>query len=104
MPTASTTNTIPPNTTAASTTRTANLPLWGLLALSTVAFAAVTTQLLPAGLLPQLGGSLHVSQGQVGLLVSVYAAASFGAAIPLTAALRGLPRRPVLLGVLTGFA
>jgi predicted MFS family arabinose efflux permease len=104
MPTASTTNTTPPNTTAASTTRTANLPLWGLLALSTVAFTAVTTQLLPAGLLPQLGGSLHVSQGQVGLLVSVYAVASFGAAIPLTAALRGLPRRPVLIGVLTGFA
>jgi len=59
-----------------------------LLALFTAAFTAVMTQLLPAGLLPQMGGSLHVSQGRVGFLVSVYAVASFGAAIPLTAALR----------------
>jgi len=92
------------NTTAASTTGAANLPLWGLLALSTAGFTAVMTQLLPAGLLPQMRGTLHVSQGRVGLLVSVYAVASFLAAIPLTAALRGLPRRPVLISVLTGFA
>lgn len=104
MPAAATTNTTPPNATAASTTLAANLPLWGLLALLTVAFTAVTTQLLPAGLLPQLHESLHVSEGRVGLLVSVYAAASFLAAIPLTTALRGLPRRPVLIGVLTGLA
>jgi predicted MFS family arabinose efflux permease len=104
MSTAATTNTTPSHTPAASTTGAANLPLWGLLALSTAAFTAVMTQLLPAGLLPQMRGSLHVSEGHVGFLVSVYAVASFGAAIPLTAALRGLPRRPVLLGVLTGFA
>jgi predicted MFS family arabinose efflux permease len=109
MSTAATTNTTPPNTTppnttAPPTTGAANLPLWGLLALFTAAFTAVMTQLLPAGLLPQMHGSLHVSQARVGFLVSVYALASFGAAIPLTAALRGLPRRPVLIGVLTGFA
>jgi predicted MFS family arabinose efflux permease len=94
----------PPNATAPSTTQAASLPLWGLLALFTVAFTAVTTQLLPAGLLPQLHESLHVSEGRVGLLVSVYAAASFLVAIPLTTALRGLPCRPVLIGVLTGLA
>jgi predicted MFS family arabinose efflux permease len=104
MSTAATTNTTPPNTTAASTTGAANLPLWGLLALSTAAFTAVMTQLLPAGLLPQMRGSLHVSEARVGFLVGVYAVASFGAAIPLTAALRGLPRRPLLIGVLTGLA
>jgi predicted MFS family arabinose efflux permease len=103
MSTAATTNTTPPNTTAASTTGAANLPLWGLLALSTAAFTAVMTQLLPAGLLPQMRGSLHVSDARVGFLVSAYAVASFSAAIPLTGALRGLPRRPVLIGVLTGF-
>ncbi len=92
------------STTAPSTTGAAKLPLWGLLALSTAAFTAVMTELLPAGLLPQLRGTLHVSEGRVGFLVSVYAAASFLAAIPLTAALRGLPRRPVLIGVLVGFA
>jgi predicted MFS family arabinose efflux permease len=100
MSTAATTNTTP----APSTIPAANLPLWGLLALCTAAFTAVMTQLLPAGLLPQMGESLHVSQGRIGFLVSVYALASFLAAIPLTAALRGLPRRPALIGVLTGFA
>jgi predicted MFS family arabinose efflux permease len=70
-----------------------------LLALSTAAFTAVMTQLLPAGLLPPMGEALHVSQGRVGFLVSVYAVGSFLAAIPLTAALRGLPRRPVLIGL-----
>jgi predicted MFS family arabinose efflux permease len=79
-------------------------PLRGLLALSTAAFTAVATEQLPAGLLPQLGASLHVAVGQAGFLVTGYAAASVLAAIPVTAALRGLPRRPVLIGVLTGFA
>jgi predicted MFS family arabinose efflux permease len=78
--------------------------LWGLLALCTAAFTAVTTQLLPAGLLPQMRGSLHVSQGRVGFLVGGYAVASFLAAIPLTAALRSRPRRPLLIGVLAGLA
>ncbi|REF00857.1 MFS transporter [Thermomonospora umbrina] len=78
--------------------------LAGLLALSTAAFTAVMTELLPAGLLPEMSRALHVSQGRVGFLVTAYAAASFLAAIPLTAALRGLPRRPVLIGALLGFA
>jgi predicted MFS family arabinose efflux permease len=98
------TNTTPPNITDPPTTEAANLPLWSLLALCTAAFTAVMSQLLPAGLLPQMGASLHVSEGRVGFLVSVYALASFLSAIPLTAALRGLPRRPVLIGVLAGFA
>jgi predicted MFS family arabinose efflux permease len=93
-----------PSAPAASASGTANLPLWSLLALATAAFTAVVTQLLPAGLLPQLRSGLHVSQGRIGLLVGGYAAASFLAAIPLTAALRGLPRRPLLIGVLAGFA
>ncbi|MCF2531989.1 MFS transporter [Yinghuangia soli] len=75
-----------------------------MLALFTAAFTAVLTELLPAGLLPQMSAGLGVSEGRVGFLVTAYAAASFAAAIPLTAALRGLPRRPVLIGALLGFA
>jgi predicted MFS family arabinose efflux permease len=82
----------------------ARLPLWGLLALFGSAFTAVMTELLPAGLLPLMSGDLHVPQGRVGFLVTVYAVASFLAAIPVTAALRGVRRRPVLVGVLTGLA
>src|SRR5437868_776123 len=79
-------------------------PWWGLLALATAAFTDVVTDLLPAGLLPQMSSSLHVPEARVGLLVSAFAIASALAAIPVTAARRGLPRRPVLQCVLAGFA
>ena len=79
-------------------------PWWGLLALATAAFTDVVTDLLPAGLLPQMSSSLRVPEARVGLLVSAFAVASALAAIPVTAVLRGLPRRPVLQWVLAGFA
>lgn len=82
----------------------AAFPWTGLVALSAAAFTDVTTDLLPAGLLPQMSGSLHVPQARAGLLVGAFAVASALAAIPVTAALRGLPRRPVLQCVLAGFA
>ncbi|MFM9629054.1 MFS transporter [Streptomyces galilaeus] len=82
----------------------APLPWSGLLALSTAAFTAVVTELLPAGLLPRMAPALGVSESRVGFLVTGYAVASFAAAIPVTALLRGLPRRPVLMGALLGFA
>jgi len=82
----------------------APLPWSGLLALSTAAFTAVMTELLPAGLLPRMAPALGVSEARIGFLVTGYAVASFAAAIPLTALLRGLPRRPVLVGALLGFA
>lgn len=82
----------------------ATVPLWGLLALSTAAFTAVMTELLPAGLLPQMSAALQVSQAQVGFLVTIYAAAAVVVAIPVTAALRGFRRRPVLVVVLVAFA
>jgi predicted MFS family arabinose efflux permease len=79
-------------------------PLWGLLALATAAFTDVMTDLLPAGLLPQMSASLRVSEARAGLLVTAFAVTSALAAIPVTAAVRGLPRRPLLAGVLAGFA
>src|SRR5215472_9687293 len=79
-------------------------PRWGLLALATAAFTDVVTDLLPAGSLPQMSSALHVPEARIGLLVSAFAVASALAAIPVTAAVRGLPRRPVLAGVLAGFA
>ncbi|MCX5055197.1 MFS transporter [Streptomyces sp. NBC_00201] len=89
---------------AKGTALPAALPWPGLLALSTAAFTAVMTELLPAGLLPRMAPALGVSEARVGYLVTGYALASFGAAIPLTALLRALPRRPVLIGALLGFA
>ncbi|WP_405798453.1 MFS transporter [Streptomyces longwoodensis] len=82
----------------------APLPWSGLLALSTAAFTAVLTELLPAGLLPRMAPALGVPEARIGFLVTAYAVASFAAAIPVTALVRGLPRRPVLMGALLGFA
>lgn len=90
--------------TTASPAKGTALPWSGLLALSTAAFTAVLTELLPAGLLPRMAPALGVSEARVGFLVTGYAVASFLAAIPVTAALRGLPRRPVLVATLLGFA
>jgi predicted MFS family arabinose efflux permease len=83
---------------------TTELPLAALLALATAAFTDVMTDLLPAGLLPQMSGSLHVPEARIGLLVTAFAVTSALSAIPVTAALRSLPRRGVLIVVLTGFA
>ncbi|TDD96714.1 MFS transporter [Actinomadura rubrisoli] len=93
-----------PATSPPAVSTTAGLPWPGLLALFTAAFTAVMTELLPAGLLPRMSGALDVPEARIGFLVTGYAVASFLAAIPVTAALRGFPRRPVLIGALAGFA
>ena len=79
-------------------------PLAALLALATAACIEVMTDLLPAGLLPQMSGSLRVAPERIGVLVTAFALASSVTAIPVTRWLRRLPRRPVLIAVLTGFA
>ena len=83
---------------------TSKLPLPGLLALSLAAFITVLTEALPAGLLPRMAASLDVSEALVGQLVTAYALGTLLTAIPLTAATRGLRRRPVLLVAIGGFA
>ncbi|MEQ4716945.1 MFS transporter [Nonomuraea sp. B19D2] len=84
--------------------RVGRMPWSGLLALFSAAFTAVMTELLPAGLLPRMAQALEVPEGRAGFLVTAYAVASTLSAIPLTALLRGLPRRPVLVSALVGFA
>lgn len=70
----------------------------GLVALATAAFVYVTAETLPIGLLPQLAAGLHVRQGDIGLLVTVYAAVAGLSAVPMTAWTSHLPRRQVVLG------
>jgi predicted MFS family arabinose efflux permease len=95
-----------PSSTIARPPAAANvkLPLLGLLALSAAAFTDVMTDTLPAGVLPQMGAALHVADAQIGYLVSAFAIASAAAAIPVTAVLRGVPRRASLCAALAGFA
>lgn len=82
----------------------ATLPLAGLLALSFAAFLTMLTETVPAGLLPQIGAGLGSSPAHAGQLLTVYAAGSMLAAIPLTALTRSLPRRPLLLATVVSVA
>ncbi|MEU4399231.1 MFS transporter [Micromonospora orduensis] len=69
-----------------------------LVALSLAAFAFITTELLPVGLLTRIAPDLDRSRSQVGLLVSGYAIVVVLASVPLTRLTQRIPRRQ-LLGV-----
>ena len=84
--------------------RRAGLPIVALLALSSTAFLTILTETMPAAVMPDMAASLQISSGGVGLLVSVYALASAAAAIPVVALARGLPRKPLYVGLVLIFA
>ncbi len=65
-------------------------------------FIAIMTETVPAGLLPQIGNGLGVSDTWAGQFVTAYAAGSLLAAIPLVAATLGWRRRRVLLLAVLG--
>jgi predicted MFS family arabinose efflux permease len=72
----------------------------GLLALAVASCLAVTTEMLPVGLLPGIGTTFDVGTSATGLLVSLYAVMVATLAIPLTIATARLPRKPLLLTTL----
>lgn len=76
----------------------------GLATLSLASFGALTTEMLPVGLLPQIASSLGVAQERAGLLVGVYAVMVGVLAVPLTIGTRRFPRKPLLLATLAGYA
>ncbi|MFD7283934.1 MFS transporter [Streptomyces sp. NPDC059862] len=80
------------------------LPMAALLALATAVFITSLTETLPAGVLPAMSGSLHVSESAAGQAVTVYAAGTALTAIPLTAATAGWRRKRLLLTAMAGFA
>lgn len=78
------------------------LPLWQLLAFTVAGFLAIMTENMPAGLLPQIGGGLGVSEAMAGQTVTLYALGSVVAAIPVIAATRSWNRRPLFLLAIAG--
>src|SRR5258707_15896546 len=56
----------------------------GLIILSLTAFAAVTTEMVPVGLLPAIGHTFGVAESTTGLLVSLYAVLVATLAVPPT--------------------
>lgn len=92
-----------PNTTSPAQSTDDRLPVVGLLALAMTGFICIMTETLPAGLLPQIGVSLHISPALAGQMVTSYALGSLSAAIPLTLATQRWRRRRVLLLAIIGF-
>ncbi|MEG9571303.1 hypothetical protein V6X31_23495 [Pseudomonas aeruginosa] len=90
----------PENAGAAASAVAPRLPLSALLAMAMSGFVAILSETLPAGLLPQIGAGLAVSEALAGQLVSVYALGSLLAALPAASLTQGWRRRLRLLGVL----
>jgi len=88
---------------AAPAPASGRLPFAGLIALAMTGFVAIMTETLLAGLLPQIGQGLGVSESLAGQLVTLYAVGSLVASLPLTTATQGWPRRRVLLLSIVGF-
>lgn len=88
---------------ARAASETERLPVAGLLALAMTGFICIVTEALPAGLLPQIGEGLGVSESLAGQTITAYAIGSLVAAIPLTIATSGWRRRNVLLLTIVGF-
>ncbi len=89
-----------------STTPSAERPFpWvGLLTLAAAIFVLVTSEFLPTGLLPDIAGDLDVSQSQVGLLVTIFAATVVVSTAPLAALTHRYSRKWLLIAVLGVFA
>lgn len=80
------------------------LPWAALLTLGAIAFTAISTELLPSGLLPQIRSGYGVSESQVGFLTAGYAGVIVLTVLPLTRAAARLPRKPLLVGLVCMFA
>ncbi|MFJ4847821.1 MULTISPECIES: MFS transporter [unclassified Streptomyces] len=72
------------------------LPDAALFGLFLSGFVGILTECLPAGLLPEISGTLHTSVSLTGQTVTIYAAATAIGAIPLTRATSHWPRKNVL--------
>ncbi|WP_426593693.1 MFS transporter [Cellulomonas sp. McL0617] len=75
----------------------------GIVALALATFVAITTELVPVGLLPQMSDDLAVTESVAGLLVTIYAVMVAALAVPLVLVTRRLPRKGLLLGTLVAY-
>jgi len=76
----------------------------GLAILALSAFAAVTTEMVPVGLLPAIGHTFRVAESTTGLLVSLYAVLVAALAVPVTLATRRVPGKHLLLVAMSCYA
>ncbi len=76
------------------------LPLLGV---TVSAFIFNTSEFMPVGLLTDIGATFGTTEGQTGLIVSVYAWAVMILSLPLMVAASRIAFRPLILGVLAVF-
>ena len=76
----------------------------GLLSLALASAVAVTTEMLPVGLLPSIGRTFSVADSVTGLLVSLYAVLVAALAVPLTAGTTRFSRKRLLMTTLLCYA
>lgn len=86
------------------TSQTNKLPVGALIVLAAIGFTAITTELLPSGLLPQLSADFRVSEATAGYLTAGYAAIIVVTVIPLSMLLARIPRHFLLIGLILTFA
>ncbi|QIL78660.1 MFS transporter [Diaphorobacter sp. HDW4A] len=73
------------------------LPIWKLLVFTFAGFLAITTETMPAGLLPQISAGMHISESMAGQFITLYALGSVLSAIPVIAFTRSWNRRPLFM-------
>ncbi|WP_307075682.1 MFS transporter [Arthrobacter pascens] len=78
-------------------------PWAALLIMALMGFLLIATEAMPAGLLPQIGAGLNITEGTAGQFVSAYALGTVIAAMPAIAMTRGMRRKPVFLVGIIGF-
>ncbi len=78
--------------------------LGGLLSLALASCLAVTTEMLPVGVLPAISTSFHVADSLTALLVSLYAVMVAALSVPLTLVTAKFARKPLLLLTIFGYA
>ncbi|TPV49381.1 MFS transporter [Pseudarthrobacter phenanthrenivorans] len=82
----------------------ARFPYAAMVVLATIAFTAITTELLPSGLLPQISSGLDVSEPVAGYLAAAYAAVIVVTVVPAARLLGRIPRHALLVGLVLTFA
>ena len=86
------------------TSQSNKLPVGALIVLAAIGFTAITTELLPSGLLPQISADFRVSEATAGYLTAGYAAIIVLTVIPLSMALARIPRHFLLIALILTFA
>lgn len=86
------------------TSQNSKLPVGALIVLAAMGFTAITTELLPSGLLPQISADFRVSEATAGYLTAGYAAVIVVTVIPLSVLLSRIPRNFLLIALILTFA